>query len=106
MTSKVWVIQKKHDLNFAPAKEYGDLRFLFRRGFYPDDVSDYRRFVERKCEVMFKEYNPLVDYIIPVGCLNTIMYVSFYMASKGITKMRTLKWDNMHGAYYEVQIGD
>ena len=106
MTNKVWVMQKKSDLDFAPAKEYGELRYLFRRGFYPDDVSDYRRLVERKCEAMVYDFNPWTDFIIPVGCLNTIMYVSFYLSKRGVTKYRSLKWDNMHGAYYEIQIGD
>tara|TARA_Y100001951_G_C11165805_1_gene197386 strand:+ start:141 stop:458 length:318 start_codon:yes stop_codon:yes gene_type:complete len=104
--SKVWVFQKKHDLDFTPAAKYGELRFLFRRGFYPDDVSDYRRFVERKCDLMLKEFNPLTDYVIPIGCLNTILCMSFHMSKRGITKFRSLKWDSMHGAYYEVQIGD
>ena len=55
---------------------------------------------------MLKEFNPLTDYVIPIGCLNTILCMSFHMSKRGITKFRSLKWDSMHGAYYEVQIGD
>lgn len=111
MSAKVFITQDDERAdsaryNFADLDRFGQKVTLFKRSTYPDEVDLRVQFlVERANKVFDKyEYNPDLDYVALVGDPLGVAVVFMIMGSRGIDKVRALKFDRREGAYYEATI--
>lgn len=103
-TPVVWVVQEGNN-DYAPAEKHGEVRFITRADLrsIPESsvneqaVSDVKAFVE--------EYQPEIDFIVPVGNPMMIIYVTM-LVSKVADEHKYLKWDGRQADYVVFKISD
>lgn len=96
-TPVVWVIQEGNN-DYAPAEKYGEVRFITRADLRSIPESSVNEQAIQDTKAFVEEYDPQIDYIVPVGNPMMIIYVAVLVAEKADTH-RYLKWDGRQADY-------
>ena len=100
----VWVIQEGNN-DYAPAEKYGEVRFITRADLRSIPSSSVNEQAVADVAKFLEEYQPEIDYIVPVGNPMLIIYVSI-LVHKATPEHRYLKWDGRQADYVMFKIND
>ena len=102
---RVFVIQRTdHDL--SQLSEWGTIKILFGRGFFPDDISERQEKMRLIMDRHLGDFKTDFDFVVPVGDLILVAVVTEYLVSNEKSPFRMLKFDKLHKGYYPIDIGD
>jgi len=101
--STVWVTQEIN-LNFVPAEQFGEVRFLAR-----EDLSNIRGSLHNEKLVAhiargLREFDADNDYIVIAGSPYVSALVFMMLGAKGIKGVNVLRWDNRTFTYIPAYI--
>lgn len=93
----VWVIQEGNN-DYAPAEKYGEVRFVTRADLrsIPSSSVNEQAIIDIKDFVA--QYDPEIDYIVPVGNPMMTIFVATLVAQKADIH-NYLKWDGRQADY-------
>tara|TARA_X000001382_G_scaffold14966_2_gene9630 strand:- start:10887 stop:11213 length:327 start_codon:yes stop_codon:yes gene_type:complete len=94
----------KHDLQILA--RFGAITPLLGRGYYPDDVQMYTHEILASCDKSLIEFNPEVDYIVPLGDSCVVSTITIWLERNGYLPATFLKYDKKLRGYYEIKIGE
>lgn len=105
MNNVVWVVQEGNN-DYAPAEEFGEVRFITTSDFRKVGDSEQNRRVLSDIRVFKSQYVPGKDYIIPSGNPIVVALVNFTVAECGMDGLhKFLKWDGRRQLYVPYDIG-
>lgn len=94
----VWVTQEGNN-DYAPAEKFGEVRFITHADLRSIASSAVNAQAVKDVTEFVKQYDPLIDYIVPVGNPMMIIYVAMLVSKKSpINKF--LKWDGRQQDYF------
>ena len=94
----------KHDLDVLA--RWGSVVPLMRRGYFPDDVEIHTRSLWATCDKVMADFNPELDFVVPMGDSCTLSVVTLWLERKGLLPAFYLKYDKRHRGYYQIKIGE
>lgn len=100
-----WLTQRpgaKHDL--SGLAEWGDVKVLFTRGFYPDDVEEFNNQILATLDEKMYEFDPYNDYIVPLGDSCVVAAITAYFRHHPTNFLKFLKYDKKLGGFYQIDI--
>jgi len=92
----VWVIQEGRN-DYAPAEEYGEVRFVTKADLTKFNDSQQNLEVTHDLKKFLTQYVVGVDYIIPAG--NPMLVAMATMSLTSGTQHNFLKWDGRRAMY-------
>lgn len=96
----VYVVQEKHDMNFLPAQQYGELVALLG---HDDQVVINSIPTTRTVLTKMRRFGD-DDFVLAVGDPAAIGIVCSVAARLNGGRFKLLKWDRMERRYYVVQV--
>ena len=99
----VYVAQQDDRKNLKAAARFGELKFIFTRGVFPDNQQERTVEMLRIARRVLKDFNPEHDYIVPIGDPVSIALIAA-VVSETWEVLPLLKWDGENEAYYPVII--
>lgn len=106
MSPTVWVSQDDGRLDLSDAARFGELRPLFHRDIYPDNVDDQAPLVMARLRAELAEFDFERDYLCLVGSL-------LYATAAGLVlaqyrppgaALRVLRYDRGERRYYDATL--
>jgi hypothetical protein len=98
------VVQENPGMDYAPAEQFGDVRFITSREFRSVAGSFYNEMILAAIESAMVKFKPEHDYLVFTGNPAIIGY-TFHLAyqraleSSG-KEFRCLQWNRLRGEYY------
>lgn len=99
----VFVIQQDDKKNLRAASRFGEIKYIFTRGVFPDDQQERAKEMVRIARKVLSDFNPTTDYVVPIGDPVSITIVAALL-SELHEVIPVLKWDGEFEAYYPVTI--
>lgn len=99
----VYIPHHNGKIDTSDATRYGDLRVIFRREVFPDDVDDQIPVLIRRAQDSMADFDPEVDYLALVGSPLYVSLCSFILGNSH-SFIRVLRFDRMERAYYEIDL--
>lgn len=92
--------------DYSDAQRFGDLVVVSRKSIYPDDLDASDRItgqIFHDLDRAAQEFDPKVDYILPVGDVTQLLqFVTLVISRGNLDPIQTLRYDRETERYYPV----
>lgn len=100
----VYVIQRDRTKDFSDAKNYGELKYILGRSFFPDTAALDVEVARQMLNSQLSNFNPREDFILLNGDPAATLLVAGILARDKRGPVKFLKWDRETRSYYIVEI--
>jgi hypothetical protein len=104
---RVFVTQEvrnpRTNIDYSPARKFGDVKFLTIMDFSSDDDSISNKVLVEELRSRLQDFNPTTDFIVTTGS-PLVSAVVFMILRERTTFVQFLRWSNRDFCYNKVTI--
>jgi hypothetical protein len=106
-TPRVFVTQEvrnpRQNIDYSPARKFGDVVFLTMMDFSSDEGSISNKALIEEIRTRLRDFNPQTDFVVTTGS-PVVAAVVFMILRERTSMVKFLRWSNRDYCYQEVTI--
>lgn len=100
----VFVTQENQGLDYTPAEEYGEIRFITRKEWSGVKSSLINIDILREIKHALNEFNPAEDFLVVSGSPTVAALVFLQLGQMRLAPLKMLRWSNRDRTYQLVSL--
>lgn len=101
---QVFVTQENQGLDYTPAEEYGEVRFITRKEWSPIKGSLMNQEIMREVKFALNDFKPEEDFLVVSGSPTIAALVFLHLGQKRYENIKLLRWSNRDHIYQLVTL--